>query len=307
MPEPEASEPAPLVTIAIPTYNRAELLRGAIAAVRAQTHPSIHLVVCDNGSTDGTEALVRELLASGQAIEYIRQPSNLGPTANFTTAGAAARGDYFMWYADDDWIPPEYVERCLAVHRAHPGAALVAGVPRYGDPGTDGEPGVVLQITDPDPARRVAAYFRQVQDNGTFYGLIRTDALEATSPLMTRMGADWMFVAELAALGPIRTAETTTIWRDFDPGYTWRRMAKSGGLTWFEGRLPYVAIMGLAARTIAVGSPVFRTLGARRHLLAARAATIVFRRFVITGLRWRSLRRRMWNTMQRLSARTRRA
>src|SRR3954453_19067572 len=122
---------APLVTIAIPTYNRAHELRRAIGSARGQTHRHLEILVCDNASADETEAIVGELQAEDQRLRYVRRPRNVGPVENFNAALADARGDYVALLADDDWIDADYVERCLAVLRADSRVAIAAGRSRY--------------------------------------------------------------------------------------------------------------------------------------------------------------------------------
>ena len=72
----------PLVTIGIPTYNRAsgrlgEAIRGALA----QTYPNIEIVISDNCSTDNTTEVVSSF--NSEKIRYIRQETNIGPFPNF--------------------------------------------------------------------------------------------------------------------------------------------------------------------------------------------------------------------------------
>jgi glycosyltransferase involved in cell wall biosynthesis len=291
----------PIVTIAIPTYNRVDLLRVVVTAVQAQTHPRLVVIISDNASSDGTEGFARGLAITDSRVRYQRHPENLGPTANFVAALGAASGDHFMWLADDDWIPPDYVEQCVAALEADPSLALAAGIPSYYVDGTLDHEGVRIDLLGDDPVDRVLDYYRQVLDNGTFYGVMPLRFLRRTS-LRARMGGDWLLLAELAALGKIRTIPTTEIRRELAVGYSFHRMATSGGLSRFEGRFPYVAIAALAAWVPVSGAPAYRGLGARRFPLAVRSAAVIFRRFVLTGLRWRSLKRRMTSIASRRPA-----
>ena len=286
------TKPHPLVTVSIPTFNRLATLRVAVQAVTDQTYPAIELLICDNGSTDGTQAFVEGLVVDGVTVSYLRHESNVGPTANFNAGRFNAAGDYFMWLADDDWIEPTYVEQCVAALLDDSTIALVAGRARYWADGLPHHDGVVMQVEDTNPADRVVSYFDQVLDNATYYGVIPTEVLRRTSPLTSRMGVDWLFVAELAALGKISTIETTELWRDFNPDYTFQQMSASAGWSRFSGSFPYLAILGFAVREIVWGSPVFRDLGPSRILVAVRVARTIARRFVITGLRVSSLRAR---------------
>ena len=91
-----------LVSVMIPTYNRAYIICGAIDSVLAQTYKNFEVIVIDDGSTDNT----RELLARyGDAIRYIHQP-NAGLAAARNTGLAAARGEFVAFQDSDDlWLP----------------------------------------------------------------------------------------------------------------------------------------------------------------------------------------------------------
>ena len=91
-----------LVSVLIPTYNRAYIICSAIDSVLAQTYKNIEVVVVDDGSTDNT----RELLARyGDAVRYIYQP-NAGLAAARNTGLAAARGEFIALQDSDDlWLP----------------------------------------------------------------------------------------------------------------------------------------------------------------------------------------------------------
>ena len=121
----------PLVSIGIPTYNRSESLRRAIQSALAQDHPALEVVVSDDASTDGTEAVLRDMASGEPRLRCLRQPRNVGHALNFQTVLDAARGEYFMWLTDDDWLDPSYVSHCLAELTQNPDHALVCGLARY--------------------------------------------------------------------------------------------------------------------------------------------------------------------------------
>jgi glycosyltransferase involved in cell wall biosynthesis len=102
----------PLVTIAIPTYNRADtFLPVVLDAALAQTWRRLEILVGNNASTDRTS----ELLASysDPRIRVLNHERNLGANGNFNSLLEAARGEWFLLFHDDDMIDPDFVETCM--------------------------------------------------------------------------------------------------------------------------------------------------------------------------------------------------
>lgn len=117
----------PLVSIVIPAYNAELYLREAVDSALAQTHPRIEVVVVDDGSTDGTSAVIRSLPDRVTTISKAN-----GGTASARNAGArVARGQWVVFLDADDRLRPEYVSRCLAHLAAHPEAGYVYTQERF--------------------------------------------------------------------------------------------------------------------------------------------------------------------------------
>lgn len=107
---------APLLTIAIPTYNRSSLLDLALSQLVPQVVSSqgrVELIVSDNCSTDGTRSIVEGYLASGAPIRYIRNKSNIGPDRNFEECFRMASGKYLLIVGDDDVVLDGALERLV--------------------------------------------------------------------------------------------------------------------------------------------------------------------------------------------------
>jgi hypothetical protein len=91
-----------LVSVLIPSYNRAYILATAIDSVLAQTYRPIEVIVVDDGSRDDTRAVVARY---GDQVRYIHQ-SNGGLAAARNTGLAAARGEFIAFEdSDDAWLP----------------------------------------------------------------------------------------------------------------------------------------------------------------------------------------------------------
>ncbi|HHH2557532.1 TPA: glycosyltransferase family 2 protein, partial [Escherichia coli] len=70
----------PLVSVYIPTHNRANLLKKAVESVLRQTYPHVEILICDDGSTDNTEEVVNQLIErnSGKTIIYLKNEQARG-------------------------------------------------------------------------------------------------------------------------------------------------------------------------------------------------------------------------------------
>lgn len=110
---------APTVCVALVTYNRKHLLLECLDALLRQTQPVDRIFVIDNGSTDGTAALVEGRGYMQQPVlTYIREEQNTGGAGGFHRGlqlGAEAGFDW-IWCMDDDAEPaPDALELALAV------------------------------------------------------------------------------------------------------------------------------------------------------------------------------------------------
>lgn len=112
----------PLLSICVPTYNRAPLLRVMLEALLPQVAaagPEVELCISDNASTDATPEVIGQAQALGP-FRHSRNASNLGPIGNFhRVANELARGEYVWVLGDDDLVRPGAVARVLEVLRAH--------------------------------------------------------------------------------------------------------------------------------------------------------------------------------------------
>lgn len=100
----------PLVSILIPTYNRAVYLRAALESALSQTYPNLEVVVLDDASTDATPEVVQEFQQRDKRLLYVRNHANRGLVANWRQGIEIARGDFFCFLGDDDTLEPEFVE-----------------------------------------------------------------------------------------------------------------------------------------------------------------------------------------------------
>ena len=122
----------PTISVIVPTYNRADLLKEALQSVLAQTYTDYEMIVIDDGSTDNTEGVVLQLFAnhceqkpeSADQIRYIKQ-SNAGVSAARNHGIFEARGKWLAFLDSDDLWFPQKLEKQMAFLVEHPTAGAV--------------------------------------------------------------------------------------------------------------------------------------------------------------------------------------
>lgn len=104
--------PEPLVSIIIPTFNRANLLTETLDSVISQTYQNWECIIVDDGSTDDTESVVDKFILKDERIKYFKRPDN------YKSGGNGARnygfhlskGMYINWFDSDDVMLPNFIE-----------------------------------------------------------------------------------------------------------------------------------------------------------------------------------------------------
>ena len=155
---------APAVTVAIPTRNRATLLRQALESLAAQTTNDFEVVVCDNASDDATPEVVREFAPMAR-LE--RSPIDIGFAANHLRALSSGDGRYVTILQDDDLVDPTSIERRIALLDGRPDASMAHTAFRIAD--------IDLHVSEPaanwdgspvDVVRDPADFFRRTFTDG---------------------------------------------------------------------------------------------------------------------------------------------
>lgn len=183
----------PLVSVGMPVYNAARLLREGLDAVCKQSFREVEILVSDNASTDATPAILAEYASRDERVIVVRQTRNIGMTDNFTAVLEAARAPYFLWRAYDDLSDPRYIEtlHALLSSRADCALAVPAVVRRSLDgtvTSTQTYPRDLGRLTSMERIRR---QLRSVQ-SGWFYGLYRTeDIRRAWAEAIAGYGYTW--------------------------------------------------------------------------------------------------------------------
>ncbi|MBI3794479.1 MAG: glycosyltransferase family 2 protein [Nitrospinae bacterium] len=108
----------PLVSVIVPTYNQAWVLTHALRSIKEQNYSPLEVLVCDDGSTDNTADVVKNL--GLDFVRYMRIPHNGKHSATLNAGIREARGEIIMFLdGDDQWLPGK-ISKQVAYLRAHP-------------------------------------------------------------------------------------------------------------------------------------------------------------------------------------------
>ena len=103
---------SPLVSVVIPTYNRADLVPRAIHSVLAQSYAPVEVIVVDDASTDGTATVMAGI--TDPRVTYIRCSANRGVSAAKNIGVRASKGELLAFLDDDDvWLPGKLEKQVL--------------------------------------------------------------------------------------------------------------------------------------------------------------------------------------------------
>lgn len=99
----------PLVSIIVPVYNVKPYLSRCVDSLLGQSYQNMELLLVDDGSTDGSEALCDEYAAQDARVRVLHKKN--GGLSDARNAGVdAAKGEYLSFVDGDDWVSPYYIE-----------------------------------------------------------------------------------------------------------------------------------------------------------------------------------------------------
>ena len=114
---------SPLISVIIPTYNRAGLIKETIESVCNQTYENLEILVIDDGSTDNTEQVTKSI--NDDRIKYFRQEHRGRPAPARNKGIQRAKGQFIAFLDSDDLWVPRKLETQLGAFQRYPDILLV--------------------------------------------------------------------------------------------------------------------------------------------------------------------------------------
>jgi glycosyltransferase involved in cell wall biosynthesis len=111
-----------LVSVVIPTYNHRAFVRDTLSSVVSQSYSPLEIIVTDDGSSDGTQDIIKEFAASYPNIVPVLHPRNTGIAANVNRGRRLAKGEFLAWLGGDDLMLPDKIVTQVNALRSRPDA-----------------------------------------------------------------------------------------------------------------------------------------------------------------------------------------
>ncbi|HPP30377.1 MAG TPA: glycosyltransferase [bacterium] len=109
----------PTVSIILPTYNRAHTFEHAVKSLLRQTYQDFEIIIVDDGSSDNTESLIKEMMRIDKRIRYLKHDRNRGAAAAKNTGIKHASGRYIAFQdSDDEWISDKLEKQIITFKNA---------------------------------------------------------------------------------------------------------------------------------------------------------------------------------------------
>ena len=260
----------PRVSIGMPVYNGAQYLEAAIDSLLGQTFTEFELIICDNASTDGTQAICERYRLQDSRIRYERNARNMGASWNFNRTYNLARAQYFKQAAHDDICEPEFLERCVEVLDGDP--TVVMAYPRTTIIDADGNTiehcSETLNLREDRPHQRFQHFhhvFGEWSVCHPVFGVMRVAPVRDREILPRFIASDMILLAELSLHGKIveipgslfklrwHAGASTVAQKAFEQRALWFDPALSGALastlTRFRWLYEYLAMIARVPMT----------------------------------------------------------
>ncbi len=241
--EREVSEgqSSPLVSIGMPVFNGEPYIGEAIESILRQSYRNIELIICDNASEDGTQAICERFAAEDSRVRYVRNEANIGAYRNFNKTFELSRGKYFKWASHDDNLEEGFIEVCVDTLERETDVVLclpkIIYIDQHGKITADQT--VNVSILGERYLDRMRRFFDlQVASDDIVYalfGLMRADALRKTKLWEPYISSEEMVMLDLLRYGKLKQVEQSAFFFRLHPQSAFKKNRKpKDRARWFD-------------------------------------------------------------------------
>lgn len=236
---------SPLITVGITSFERPFTLKQTLQSILNQTYKNIEIFICDDFSTTfNIEKSLESFVALNPNLKIITKAKRTGLTESVNSMASMAKGKYFFWMCDDDWIDSNYIEKCVDFLENNSDYILATGTTKfYMNESFVYEPGKI-NVEDEDKMKRFNSFHNQCLGtaNCPDFGLMRLEFLKST-PLKNILGHDNILIGNLAMSGKIKTLENVYIHRRLGgSSETLTKAAVTNSYSTYEKSMPFLAL-----------------------------------------------------------------
>ncbi|MEP7165053.1 MAG: glycosyltransferase [Ferruginibacter sp.] len=193
----------PLVTVGIPTYNRAAGLERTLQCIVQQTYTNLQVIVSDNCSTDDKVLpVLQKYAAADNRVKFHVQEKNISIVPNFQYLLDQASGEFFMWAADDDHWDANFIEVCVNGLLENKDAVVAIGDVKIVNLANEKKDTKLTHgFMENNLYNRLFNWIRSDGETKYFFcGLYRSSAIK-NIPFQNNWGGDHMFLLEAITKG----------------------------------------------------------------------------------------------------------
>jgi len=151
-----------LVSICIPTYNRAGMVRKAIESALSQTYTNIEILVVDDASNDDIESVIAGY--NNEKLHFFKNKRNLGQFGNFNRCIELSKGKYIHILHSDDYIDSNFISISVDFMESHPNVMMTCGTAIFINSNKQSK----VAVSDHDIIYPAQEGFRKILEDGNF-------------------------------------------------------------------------------------------------------------------------------------------
>lgn len=216
----------PKVSIAMPAYNCEKYIARSLESLLGQTYGDFELIISDNASTDGTEAVCRRFAAQDKRVRYVRRIDNIGGPGNFRHVFALSSGTYHKWSTADDYWHPAFLQEAVDILDRQADVVLCYPKTRKIDlsGATISDYEDTLHLVDSSPRTRFRQLYERIGLCNAHLGLIRRETMLTTRLIAGHRASDIDFLGEMVLRGKFWLIPEVRFFRRFHPeSSSWAR------------------------------------------------------------------------------------
>lgn len=118
----------PLISVVIPTYNRARMVRECVASILETGYSQLEVLVVDDCSPDDTKDELSRFFAEDARVHYLKNERNSLSAHSRNHGASHAKGEYIYFTDDDNIVDPQLFTELLKTFDRHPKAGFVAPI-----------------------------------------------------------------------------------------------------------------------------------------------------------------------------------